>query len=231
MFQKLLNSNLLRGSKALGVDLYINSDGSFDIACMVLSKQKNKILIENKYTGLKQISEIQDKALKGLPVCLSIDGKGVLLKRVEKSGKQKLIQQILPNAKEDDFYLQGIDSDENYRFIGAIRKEILESFIEAFNKIDVFITKLYLGPLALNNIIEIIGVKDFYTKHYQLTSGENEIHSIEKISESKQIIYKIGDEELYSDDLHTYTLGLSFFIDSATRWMPLCSDIVPINIM
>ena len=213
MFQNFLNSNLVRGSKALGVDLYINSDGSFDIRCMVLNRQKNKISIENKYTGLKQISDIQDKSLKGLPVCLSIDGKSVLFKRVEKKSKQKLIHQLLPNAKESDFFLQITDSDVNYQFIAAIRKEILDSLVEAFSKINVFITNLYLGPFALKNIVEIIGVDDFYSNHYKVKSDESNIIFIEKINESKLVNYKIGDDELYSDDLQVYATSLGFFID------------------
>ncbi len=213
MFQNLLNSNIVRGSKVLGVDLYINSDGSFDIRCMVLNRQKNKISIKNKFTGLKQINDIQDKSVKGLPVCLSIDGKGVLFKRVEKNNKQKLINQILPNAKESDFFLQELDSSDNFMFVAAIRKEILDLLIESFNKIDVFITNLYLGPFALKNIVDIIGVDGFYTNHYKVKSEENTIVSVEKINESKLVSYKIGDDELYSDEIQVYTSSLSFFID------------------
>lgn len=213
MFQNLLNNNLVKGSKALGVDLYINSDGSFDIRCMVLNRHKNKISIENKFTGLKQINDIQDKSLKGLPVCLSIDGKGVLFKRVEKNNKQKLINQILPNAKESDFFLQKLNSSDNFMFVAAIRKEILDSLIELFNKINVFITHLYIGPFALMNIVEIIGVDDFYTNHYKVKTEESNIISIEKINEIKLVSYKIGDDEFYSDELQVYTSGLGFFID------------------
>lgn len=213
MIQKLLNSNLLRGSKTLGVDLYINPDGSYDISCVILSKQKNKISIENKFYGLKQISDIADKSVIGLPVCLSISGKGVLFKRVEKSSKQSLIHKILPNAKESDFYLQELDSNDGFQFIAAIRNEILDLLIESFNKIDVFITNLYLGPFALKNIVDIIGLDNFRTNHYTLTSESSIITSIVKNNEVGQASYHIGNDNLDSKELQVYTSALGFFID------------------
>lgn len=213
MFQNIINSKLVRGSKALGIDLYINSDGSLDISCMILSKQKNKLSIEKKITGIKQIEDLQDKSLKGLPVCLSIDGKGILFKRVEKDEKQKLINQILPNAKEMDFFLQKMDSTDNSIFIAAVRKEILDSLIESFTKIDVFITNLYLGPFALKNIVEILVADEFYTNHYKVKRVDNSIFSIDKNSESKLVSYKLGDDEIYAEDMQVYSSALGFFID------------------
>ncbi|HAF28406.1 MAG TPA: hypothetical protein DCG75_05095 [Bacteroidales bacterium] len=204
---------MVRGSKALGIDLYINSDGSYNISCMILSKQKNKLSIEKKITDIKQIEDLQDKSLKGLPVCLSIDGKGILFKRVEKDEKQKLINQILPNAKETDFFLQKMDSTDNSIFIAAVRKEILDSLIESFTKIDVFITNLYLGPFALKNIVEIISTDEFYTNHYKVKRVDNSIFSIDKNSESKLVSYKLGDDEIYAEDMQVYSSALGFFID------------------
>lgn len=213
MFQNILNSNIVRGSKVLGVDLFINTDGSYDIRCMVLVKQKNKISIENKFSGIKQISDIQDKSVKGLPVCLSVDGKGVLVKRVEKNSKQKLIQQLLPNAKESDFFLQTSDSKGDFHFIAAIRREILDSLIESFNKMNVFITNLYLGSLGLRNIVEIIEYNEFYTDRYKVKTDNSSIVSVEKVNEQKLVSYKIGEDELYNEELLVYASSLGFFID------------------
>lgn len=213
MFQDLLNSKLVRGSKVLGVDLYINSDGSYDINCMVLSRSRNKILIENKFTALKYINEIEDKSLKGLPVCLSIDGKGILFKRVEKKSKQKLIHQLLPNAKETDFFLQLTESDRNHQYIAAIRNEILDTILDSFDKIKLFITNLYIGPFAVKNVIGLLENVEFVTNRYQFGSDTDNIISVSKIPEKTTIRFKIGDDELYQDELLVYATGLGFFID------------------
>ncbi|MCB2196748.1 MAG: hypothetical protein KQH79_12875 [Bacteroidetes bacterium] len=213
MFQNFIHSNLVKGSKVLGVDLFINSDGTFDISAMILTKEKGKLIIDKKFTGLKQIKDLEDKSIKGLPVCLSIDGKGILFKKVEIKSKQKLIHQLLPNAKESDFVIQKTDTGKNEQFIVAVRTEVLNTIIDSINELGIFITNCYLGPYAIKNILSLVHSNVVYTSHHVINLGEDTVDKVERLAETKMVSYKLGDEEVYSDDLLMYASALAFFID------------------
>lgn len=213
MFQNFIHSNLVKGSKTLGIDLFINSDATFDINCMILRKEKGKLIIDKKFTGLKQIEELKDKTIKGLPVCLSIDGKGILFKKVEKKSKQKLIHQLLPNAKESDFIIQKTDAGKHDQFLAAVRTEVLNAVIDSINELGIFITKCYLGPFAIKNIASLVDSGVVYTNNHVINLGEDTIEKVERLAETKMISYTLGSEEVYSDDILMYATALAFFID------------------
>lgn len=213
MFQALLNSTFIKGSKSLGIDLFINADGSFDINCVILNQQRNKVSIEKKYSGLKSLKNLNDKEYKGLPVSLSVDGRGILFKRLEKKQGLNFLQQLLPNAKETEFYSQSISSTENFVFVSAVRRDVIDPVLDELKSNDHFIVNLNISPFAIANILGLVeNTSGLFTNKYQVTSVDGFIESISRLNESKFISYKLGSEEVYSEELIAYASALDFYI-------------------
>ena len=213
MIQGLLNSNFIKGSKSLGIDLFINADGSFDINCVILNQNKNKVSIEKKYSGLTSLKNLNDKEYKGLPVSLSVDGRGILFKKIEKKQGFNTLQQLLPNAKETEFYSQSISSTENFVFVSAVRRDVIDPVLDELKSNDHFIVSLNIGPFAIANILGLVeNTSGLLTNKYQVTSVDGLLDSISRVNESKLISYKLGGEEVYSEELIAYASALDFYI-------------------
>jgi len=213
VIQGLLNTNFIKGSKSLGIDLFINADGSFDINCVILNQHRNKVSIEKKYSGLTSLKNLNDKEYKGLPVSLSVDGRGILFKKIEKKQGFNTLQQLLPNAKETEFYSQSISSTENFVFVSAVRRDVIDPVLDELKLNDHFIVNLNIGPFAIANILGLVeNISDLFTNKYQIISFEGFIDSISRVTESKLISYKLGDEEVYSEELIAYASALDFYI-------------------
>jgi len=213
VIQGLLNSNFIKGSKSLGIDLFINADGSFDINCVILNQNKNKVSIEKKYSGLTSLKNLNDKEYKGLPVSLSVDGRGILFKKIEKKQGFNTLQQLLPNAKETEFYSQSISSTENFVFVSAVRRDVIDPVLDELKSNDHFIVSLNIGPFAIANILGLVeNTSGLLTNKYQVTSVDGLLDSISRVNESKLISYKLGGEEVYSEELIAYASALDFYI-------------------
>jgi len=213
VFQSVLNSKWVKGQKALGVELYINSDGQFDISCVVLSLKKNKVTTENKIAGLTQINDLKQVNVQNLPVALSIDGKGVLFKKVERVNQKKLIHHLLPNAKETEFHVQQIQTGENHVIISAVRKEILENILNQFIEQKFYITNLFIGPLAVKNLISAIDKNEIVTNRYKIIKDDDYIVEIDKLSKATLNTYIISNEAFHQNELIPFATALSFYID------------------
>ena len=215
MFQGLLNTNFIKGTKSLGVDLFINTDGSLDINCVILKQKRNKVSIEQKFTGLKSLKNLNSKDFKGLPVSLSVDGRGILFKKLEKKQGLNRLQQLLPNAKESDFYSQHISAGDNAVFVSAVRRDVIDPILDELKANDNYIVNLSIGPFAIANLAGIIESNTtLFTSKYQVSFTEDIIHSIVRINESKFLNFKIGDEEIYTEELLAYASALDFYIHS-----------------
>jgi len=213
VFQDILNSKIIKGTKVLGIDYFINSDGQIDLNCVLLSQKKGKVLIENLFDEITSIDQLKDNEdIKSLPVILSIDGKGVLFRISEQVKNQKLIHHILPNAKEEDFYLQNVPAYDNKIIISAIRKEVLNTILDKLSQIGMQVYNLHVGPLAANNLHGIISESSFFTKKYEIGFESGLIKNIAKLSETKSNYLQIGDDEIYSENILAYSTALGFYL-------------------
>lgn len=217
MFQNILNSKFIKGSKVLGIDYFTNSHGQIDLNFVVLNRKKGQIFIEKKFTGIDSLEQLNDSEFKDLPAVLSVDGKGVLFKITEKIKNQQLIHQILPNAKTDDFYIQSKEYTQGKIIVSAIRKEIFDGIQQKVTDLGFQIIQLYIGPLALEKVSGFIEQDTFYTNKYEVIKVSDEINQITKTTESNLRAVNIGNDELYSNELLAYATALSFYISDNTE--------------
>jgi hypothetical protein len=167
-----------RFNKVAGLNIEVNKDGSTILHACLLTINGNELNIEQKITGLTDINELKKYIPAKTPLAVNLVGKGVLIKqtdRIESEGDLNFAN-ILPNAKEEDFYTQLFTSG-NKSFIALIRKQEADKWINLLRKLDFIPVAFSLGPFTINQVISQLNVyeQDFtFNGHIIKRSDQND---------------------------------------------------------
>lgn len=140
-----------------GVDLILLPEGQVWQAC-VLEERKGKIQLIKKGTSFGSLEEVSTFLEGDIPIALSISGKGILHKRLEKITEpepSKLLAQAIPNAKASDFYLQ-THTNSFYTFISIARKPVVEEIIGQFAALSLHLIAVSFGGMAFVSTIPLL---------------------------------------------------------------------------
>ena len=209
MFSFMKNIDLLKAKKVAGVEVLLSASGeSYNV--VVLEKKNDKVQIVSAELGL-DVEQFKQKIEKNIPLFLSIDGKGVLHKKVsftESENKAQLLGKVLPGADEQQFYVQSAGE-----FVSVLRKDALDVVVNEFTKSGYCMVGAALGPFALNSILSLVESKVVYTSLYQLQIKEAKIDAIEK-SESAALKVTIADEQLNVSAVVAFASALNYFVNA-----------------
>ena len=145
--------NRLGPSKVAGLHVRLNGENP-QMDAAVVKKENTTIEKDATHSGLQDSKQLREVLDTSLPICLSVDGKGVLHKTINASEAgpnpkiDKLIQLILPNAKASDFFHQIVKEDENEYIVSIIRKEALYQLNDDLNTRGFVVVQVSLGPFA-----------------------------------------------------------------------------------
>jgi len=144
--------HIIKGMKSCGISIWIKPDEEMVISFITLERKSDGIRILYK-DSCKSLAEIKDSIPQKLPVYVSIDGKGVLHKLVESNSHNNLIDQILPNARSDDFVIQELSLKDDKKVISAARRSNIKAISNQINDLGFDVLKISLGPFSFVNIV------------------------------------------------------------------------------
>jgi hypothetical protein len=148
-----------RINQAVGISITMLQNGNSLInACGVVVKD-NQLNIEKKVIESETVEELSKHFPAKSSIALSLFGKGVLQKQVEKIEEidQNNFAQILPNANFDDFYIQNFVSG-NKSFVSIIRKTEADKWIGLIKHQGFIPLILSLGPFPAKNILPQLNI-------------------------------------------------------------------------
>lgn len=182
-----IKKKLLQNNFAAGIEINLLPENNIEIHLTSLVLKKEHWDIEKKQIGLKSIEEIKNHITTEIPLNIAINGKGILHKKVssEFNDNTRIIEQIFPNAKPENFYLQKQASTNNQLFVSVIRKSVLDEILQKFRQNGFYILSVSLGPFCISSAKEFLP---------QLFSNQG---SSESIIGKHQLIYQ-------SDVIDTY---------------------------
>src|SRR6266542_4442178 len=131
MFDWLKNNDFLKSNKIQGLHCLLLPEGDVLFSYTLLARVKGKIEISKVGSFKGSIDQIDDTVLKNIPVFLSMDGKGVLSKKVKGDDAKIPLQQVIPNATEDEFVVEETKGTADSLFISLARKENVEELFQA----------------------------------------------------------------------------------------------------
>lgn len=203
-----IKQKILQLSKATGVEIVFTQEHKYIVHIVCLTLRKNKIIVERQVTGDESVLE---NLPKSIPLFLTFNGKGVLVKKVPAStGKVSTIEDVLPELNPNDFY-HSIDNFNGFSAISIARKSLIDEIIDNFRAKGFKVLNVSIGfkpvMLILPHLNQNTGAIKSST--YQLEIQKNEIADFEiALPEAdKQISQEFIFSEQYIADSRTIEIG------------------------
>jgi Tfp pilus assembly protein PilN len=212
--------NLFKSTSVNGLEVVIQSDGSYCFHLVVLKKIKNEIVIVSQHLSIPSIEGLIKLTDAKSPFVVAINGKGIIHKKTickPEDSSKNLLSRVLPNANESDFCFQKNEIDETHCFISVIRANVLDEILIALKNNGIAsICSCSLGPFVLTNSIYAINNTSAYftIELNNFSIGVNdgriaEINTTQGLSE--QVDIKIGEDSINKDLVIAFSAALSYF--------------------
>jgi hypothetical protein len=217
MFNFLINTAIIKGQEAIGINYYLNGDNTTIFYLTFVSKKKDKLYLEKSLTIKNDFDQLKKEIPPNIPVILSIDGKGVLSKKIVRNPELSIIGQVLPNVNENDFVQQMIEGVNDEVFVSLARKDALHNILREFENHGIHPISLNVSPFRVFPIFKIIQdvPKVLISERYHFIYDNKEAKLIEFTkSEKLDVIedYQIGEQIISSEYLLSYYLAITYFV-------------------
>ena len=211
-------NGLLDSSSAAGVECILHPDGKSVFNLFVLKKERSKLKTESSYTGI-DFETIKKVVSTKVPVSLVINGKGIIHKKINVSGKEdfsSLLHKIFPNANPSEFYVQHTSPDRSsIAFVSIIRKNIVDDIIARFSNSGFYIVSCSMGPFTITSVLPLLDNPtggELIIANHKLNLHEGGIENyqqLDSIVETNPI--SIGGESVKQELALSFALAISYF--------------------
>ncbi|MCR9250194.1 MAG: hypothetical protein NXI20_07195 [bacterium] len=164
--------------KVLGLSVFFKNDGSRHFQALVLQiakKEDIQILEKQSFSELAHLSEWIEGNYKDLPIALGVDGRSILVRRIDQiDGEvsiQSIISSIVSTGNPDDFALNVYQLDQIF-YAAISRREALQNLLEEFKNNGLTPSELYIGLPPYLKLIEELSADDSSFGNYQITSKD-----------------------------------------------------------
>lgn len=191
-----LEQRLGKLKEIVGLDIRLLGEEKYETNWVHIKEDKGSVQIISSYSNTIGLDELKEVLPKNVPIALTIDGKGILHKKVE-GGPTKdlnvLLERAFPNGKLSDFYIQQYPGSGG-TWVSIIRKQFLEEFLTKLLKINIQPIQISFGfyslvnaTLSLNpNSTSIAGPFGYY----QIKINNRLLESFEPNIESKELEFQ-----------------------------------------
>ena len=214
-----IKDTLTRFNKAAGIEIILLPDDAYDIRLIVVYIEKKKILIEKKVLSFKKLEELKNYILPDVPVSLTINGRGVLHKKVanHSGDDQGLLQAILSNAKISDFYLRKSDAEAE-TMVSLVRKDAVDKILRDIKKLGLYVVHADLGAMSAVSMLSLVSSlpRNSYkiAEHSYLLNPQKNIqnysYSAAEVAENKTI--NIAGEEIEEQLFLCYAIACNLVL-------------------
>jgi hypothetical protein len=229
------NSVLLRG-KCLGcIELNILPDEISAFNYIAIKQKDNKqINVIDEKTSIDNIDRLKEIVNSKIPLCLVINGKGIISKKILLSSDdtdETIIQKVLPNALPSDFYIRLYRTEKNNAFVSLIRKTTLDNVIGTFSKNKIFVVEVFWGPFVVSSIIPLLGQKkdEFCSENFKFTTNGTVLteYSLKDNLPNKNEYFIVGSEKIEAASLISLSGLIYHFFENTgenTSGIPLIQE-------
>lgn len=190
-----------------GLQVYTRQDGTTVYSLVHITLTSGKLDIVSKISSA-DIQEIKEKLPANVPVALSINGKGILLKNIKTDNISdiQLLQAIMPTANVQDFYLQ-----KNEGIIYIARKKQIDDTVVKLVQSDISIISVTIGVFASLSIADAGEIKKLTLPDMLLTRQTHQWEmQIQSDNNSSVQFQDIAIENNYYEAFSTALLQLLF---------------------
>lgn len=215
------NIEYLKSNWVTGLHCVVDGGNEPLFTSVILHRKNGKIGIELQSEFKCEFDRLSEKIPVKYPVCISIEGKGILHRRVEKDLTKPIIQQAIPNANESDFLFEQFEGTENSSFISFARKEFVEDILNRLKDQKFSVIGLTVSPFC------VIGIYDFFpdlpsvlkTGSYEIVSEKKDLTIIDFRKTdplNEGVKYSPGGNEIASSIILPFYHGLTYYTNKTT---------------
>jgi Tfp pilus assembly protein PilN len=198
------------------IELQIDANGNLVAHWVVLSKRKHILEVEKSGTVKEDLSILPTLLPVSIPIVLSLAGKGILHKKVQQQGsdKLKLFDYVFPNARITEYAVQYQPCADNGIYVSVIRKDQAERLVKEIADMGYSVLSMSLGSFAVAPLLKAIEFPNG-----QLSAGKHQ-SVIDKgtVSEYSYTANEtietidIGDQKISSVLLTAYAMGFQYLV-------------------
>ncbi len=211
MFEQLINK--LKSTKKIGgVAIHILPSGEWEWGLCILENKNNVVDIVDFKQYTTSLDHLQKNLSADTPLFLCIDGKGILHKK--QTDRHFTLQQMLPHAKSEEFYLQKYISESSF-FASIIRKDHLHEILDQFEQLGFHVNQVSLGPFCIDTLIPLLDqpTEALEAQYYQVEINQHGILNLDKsLHEPSNQTYRIADTSINNEMLFAYASALAHFV-------------------
>jgi hypothetical protein len=202
------------------VEIVIDNEHEICCSLLVMQLKDQKLVFEKKIISIDSYDELFQHLKKNTPVVLTLNGKGILCRKLENPVKdQGIVKQILPNASANDFLIQTHTNEKGNVFCSLARTTLVEQTIQKFKEKGLFVVDLNLGFLSITSILNLLddGNIKLAINNFKLQIKNNQLYdfSINKYKRN-EIIDEISGIEIENELLSCFSSLFQYFIAKET---------------
>jgi len=216
-----LYNRINRIRKAHGIEISLFPDGKMMASAVTLRVADGKIIKEFEVYLINSLEDLASKLDRGVPVALTVGGKGVLNKKISPEvPEEKRFEAVLPNANPTGFYLES-DCYEKFMSVAIVRKEVLDKIMGDLLRLNFKILSVRIGGGGIRWLLPYLNAEggsvlrsNHYTFHLSAAREIAEFETFTADSESyreshaEKLEYSVGDQYVYSQGLLSFASAL-----------------------
>src|SRR5512145_3488721 len=153
MIDRLIHNKFFKPKKLIGISCEIISENSFLWRYCILQQNSKNIAIL-KCDTLNDLEDLKNEKLSLVPIYLTIDGKGIINKKIKTDTGHSPILDVILNASIEDFYYSEIDSADEYRLISMMRVDAIDSILKRFEDLNLQVINIHIGSFHVASLYE-----------------------------------------------------------------------------
>ena len=152
-----INDRLLMIRKCLGLEIVILPGDKMLFSGVILRLEKNKVHKEKEFHFLTSFEELIRKCGVRLPVAVSVNGKGILQKKISLAqlADGSPLKAVLPNANPNDLYVSVTRLDE-FASVAVARREVLDKLLADLEQHGFHVLVHSIGIESVLNLLPFI---------------------------------------------------------------------------
>lgn len=220
-----IRNKVLQIHRAYGIEISLIPNDEVVIQAVALRLEKNKVVKETESHSFSSIAALHKVIPAGSPVAVTINGKGVLHKKIIRENLTgNLFDAILPNANPADFYLEHYDS-ESFSSVYIIRKAILDQIVDELIQNKFKILTVAMGVTDIQYLIpyftaekESDGIKsNHYIIRFDRQKNVTDVESVPfMVDEVRPVLeYSIGDQYVFTRGIMAFASAMGLLTGTA----------------
>ena len=207
---RYIRNKIITIREAVGVDIHFTEDGKTIIFGVHLKLIKGKVEKVAELQYIKDFKELNNALPKNIPVAISLNGKGIVMKRDIAINNENIINNLFPGSNPQDFVYSTHSfggPETNIAYI--TRKSIIEGILKEIEKNQIRLLALTLGTNAIDIVLPFMhkGMEQLQLPTLTLEVLDNNVAGISFQDHTNNHVYK--QKEIGENGYHTSTvLGL-----------------------